>query len=53
MRVTSFLLTLLGMTLTMSLAKRFEPYCGPRTKDIRFCREDDDCRYSDEECRHR
>ncbi|CDW82337.1 UNKNOWN [Stylonychia lemnae] len=43
----AFVLLLL---LNLSSAKIFAPYCGPKTRDIRFCEKDEDCRYSDEYC---
>eukprot|EP00347_Sterkiella_histriomuscorum_P016716 403352125 len=30
--------------------RELEPYCGAKTKDIRFCRYLNDCEYSDEYC---
>eukprot|EP00347_Sterkiella_histriomuscorum_P022742 403337329 len=32
--------------------KVLEPYCGPKTRDIRYCDNDYDCRYSDEFCKY-
>eukprot|EP00347_Sterkiella_histriomuscorum_P005416 403356699 len=30
--------------------KVLAPWCGPKTLDIRFCENDEECRYSDEYC---
>ena len=42
-------LILLGFNLAIS-EKVLMPYCGPKTKNIRFCINDQECKYSDEFC---
>ncbi|CDW88130.1 UNKNOWN [Stylonychia lemnae] len=45
-----YLVLLVILYTSIISAKIFAPYCRPRTLELRYCRRDNDCQYSDEYC---
>ncbi|CDW78041.1 UNKNOWN [Stylonychia lemnae] len=44
------LLLLVVLLASLVQAKIYAPYCRSRPQNVRYCRNDDSCRYADEQC---